>query len=103
KYHFVASTCYFTKYIRRLCKICRFFLWITSWPAGTDKYLVSAPCSGYKGRAIKNLKQIGDFFMSLERTFSIIKPDGTRRNLTGAINRKFEDAGLRIVAQRRIK
>lgn len=41
--------------------------------------------------------------MALERTFSIIKPDGTRRNLTGAINKKFEDAGLRIVAQRRIK
>ena len=41
--------------------------------------------------------------MAQERTFSIIKPDGTRRNLTGAINKKFEDAGLRIVAQRRIK
>lgn len=41
--------------------------------------------------------------MALERTFSIIKPDATRRNLTGAINAKFEEAGLRIVAQRRIK
>jgi len=41
--------------------------------------------------------------MSLERTFSIIKPDATRRNLTGAINAKFEAAGLRIVAQRRIR
>lgn len=41
--------------------------------------------------------------MALERTFSIIKPDATRRNLTGAINAKFESAGLRIVAQRRIK
>ena len=41
--------------------------------------------------------------MALERTFSIIKPDATRRNLTGAINAKFEAAGLRIVAQRRIK
>lgn len=40
--------------------------------------------------------------MSLERTFSIIKPDATRRNLTGAINAKFEEAGLRIVAQKRI-
>ena len=38
-----------------------------------------------------------------ERTFSIIKPDATRRNLTGAINAVIEDAGLRIVAQRRIK
>ena len=40
--------------------------------------------------------------MALERTFSIIKPDATRRNLTGKINAKFEDAGLRIVAQKRI-
>ncbi|MGB0660732.1 MAG: nucleoside-diphosphate kinase [Mangrovicoccus sp.] len=41
--------------------------------------------------------------MALERTLSIIKPDATRRNLTGAINAKFEEAGLRIVAQKRIK
>ncbi len=41
--------------------------------------------------------------MATERTFSIIKPDATRRNLTGKINAKFEDAGLRIIAQRRIK
>ena len=40
--------------------------------------------------------------MALERTFSIIKPDATKRNLTGNINAKFEDAGLRIVAQKRI-
>lgn len=41
--------------------------------------------------------------MALERTFSIIKPDATRRNLTGAINAKLEEAGLRIVAQKRIQ
>ena len=40
--------------------------------------------------------------MSLQRTFSIIKPDATRRNLTGAINKMIEDAGLKIVAQKRI-
>ena len=40
--------------------------------------------------------------MAIERTFSIIKPDATKRNLTGAINKMFEDAGLRIVAQKRI-
>ena len=40
--------------------------------------------------------------MVASRTFSIIKPDATRRNLTGAINSKIEDSGLRIVAQRRI-
>ena len=38
-----------------------------------------------------------------ERTFSIIKPDATRRNLTGAVNAVIEGAGLRIVAQRRVK
>jgi nucleoside-diphosphate kinase len=41
--------------------------------------------------------------MAVERTLSIIKPDATRRNLTGKINAKFEEAGLRIVAQRRIR
>ena len=41
--------------------------------------------------------------MAIERTFSIIKPDATRRNLTGAINAKIEGAGLRIIAQRRVK
>ena len=41
--------------------------------------------------------------MAIERTFSIIKPDATRRNLTGKINAKFEEAGLKIVAQRRIQ
>jgi nucleoside-diphosphate kinase len=37
-----------------------------------------------------------------ERTLSIIKPDATRRNLTGKINSKFEDSGLRIIAQKRL-
>lgn len=41
--------------------------------------------------------------MALERTFSIIKPDATNRNLTGAINAVFEKAGLRIVAQKRVR
>jgi nucleoside-diphosphate kinase len=40
--------------------------------------------------------------MAVERTFSILKPDATRRNLTGAINALIEKAGLRIVAQKRI-
>nr|WP_137829557.1 nucleoside-diphosphate kinase [Methylobacterium sp. L1A1] len=40
--------------------------------------------------------------MALERTFSILKPDATRRNLTGAVNAVIETAGLRIVGQRRI-
>jgi nucleoside-diphosphate kinase len=41
--------------------------------------------------------------MAIERTLSIIKPDATRRNLTGKINARFEDAGLRIVAQKRLQ
>lgn len=41
--------------------------------------------------------------MAIERTLSIIKPDATARNITGAIVKKFEDAGLRVVAQKRTK
>jgi len=41
--------------------------------------------------------------MAIERTFSIIKPDATARNLTGAINAMIEQAGLRIVAQKRVR
>ncbi|MGZ8998371.1 MAG: nucleoside-diphosphate kinase [Allosphingosinicella sp.] len=41
--------------------------------------------------------------MATERTFSIIKPDATRRNLTGAVTRMLEDSGLRIIASKRIR
>src|ERR671925_1716357 len=41
--------------------------------------------------------------MAIQRTLSIIKPDATRRNLTGAINAMIEAAGLRIVAQKRVR
>ena len=41
--------------------------------------------------------------MGMERTLSIIKPDATRRNLTGRINARFEERGLRIIAQRRLQ
>ena len=44
-----------------------------------------------------------DTAMARERTFSIIKPDATRRNLTGAVNERIEKAGLRIIAQKRLK
>jgi nucleoside-diphosphate kinase len=54
---------------------------------------------GYKAPAFTGL----EFSMALERTFSIIKPDATRRNLTGAIVDRFEKAGLRVIAQRRIR
>jgi nucleoside-diphosphate kinase len=41
--------------------------------------------------------------MAVERTFSIIKPDATKRNLTGAINALIEGAGLRVIAQKRVR
>ena len=41
--------------------------------------------------------------MATERTFSIIKPDATRRNLTGAVTKMLEDAGLRVIASKRIR
>ena len=41
--------------------------------------------------------------MAIERTFSIIKPDATERNITGAINAVIESAGLRVVAQKRVR
>jgi len=41
--------------------------------------------------------------MAVERTFSIIKPDATKRNLTGAVNAIIEKAGLRIIAQKRVR
>ena len=43
-----------------------------------------------------------EYLMSTQRTFSIIKPDATKRNLTGAINAKLEAAGLKIIAQKKI-
>jgi len=59
------------------------------------------PCKGhgYKARDFPTLEQD----MAVERTLSIIKPDATRRNLTGEIVARFEKAGLRVVAQRRIR
>ncbi len=48
------------------------------------------------------MKGYENFMTNLERTFSIIKPDATRRNLTGEINMMIESAGFRIVAQKRI-
>ncbi len=41
--------------------------------------------------------------MAIQRTFSIIKPDATKRNITGKVNAKIEEAGLRIIAQKRIQ
>jgi nucleoside-diphosphate kinase len=54
------------------------------------------------GVGFPGAKPYGEGIMAIERTLSIIKPDATKRNLTGKINAKFEEAGLRIVAQKRI-
>jgi nucleoside-diphosphate kinase len=55
-------------------------------------------------KSIRNYfkKRKKENLMSLQRTFSIIKPDATRRNLTGAINEKLETAGLKIIAQKKL-
>src|SRR6201996_3764865 len=57
----------------------------------------------YKPAPPNAITKRSDFLPRAERPFSIIKPDATRRNLTGKVNAVIEDAGLRIVAQRRIK
>jgi nucleoside-diphosphate kinase len=64
--------------------------------------LPHARAKGYKPRSLKAAIPKDDL-MAIERTFSIIKPDATARNLTGAINAMIERSGLRIVAQKRIK
>src|SRR5690348_2511748 len=57
----------------------------------------------YKPRTSRPTDVSEENLMAIERTFSILKPDATARNLTGAINAIIEKAGLRIVAQRRIR
>jgi nucleoside-diphosphate kinase len=62
--------------------------------------------SGYNAaNSAPSHHDLQEFFdaMAIERTLSIIKPDATRRNLTGKINAKFEERGLRIVAQKRLR
>jgi nucleoside-diphosphate kinase len=59
--------------------------------------VISRPDSALFGKYAK------DNLMAVERTFSIIKPDATARNLTGAINAMIEKAGLRVVAQKRVR
>jgi nucleoside-diphosphate kinase len=68
---------------------------------GTSAACRFAPPPLYAAASLNNDK--GKTNMPTERTLSIIKPDATRRNLTGAINAMIEKAGLRIVAQKRTK
>lgn len=64
--------------------------------------LLAEPGGVYKAAKTINITLSGPI-MSIERTFSIIKPDATERNLTGAINAVIEKSGLRIVAQKRVR
>lgn len=57
----------------------------------------------YKPPTLVSTRKMKDDPMAVERTFSILKPDATTRNLTGAINAMIEKAGLRIIAQKRIR
>jgi len=57
---------------------------------------------GYKRGAFPDNSPKDPSAMAVQRTFSILKPDVTRRNLTGAVNQRIEAAGLRIVAQKRV-
>lgn len=66
-------------------------------------YLSRLEPGRYKAAGFLQRNKSGTRFMAIEHTLSIIKPDATRRNLTGAINQRFEQAGLRIVAQKRLQ
>jgi nucleoside-diphosphate kinase len=68
-------------------------------------WLVDRRSEGYKPPRFRTALSLAqkDNLMAIERTFSIIKPDATARNLTGAINAMIEKSGLRIVAQRRVR
>jgi nucleoside-diphosphate kinase len=68
-----------------------------------DKKLEAAKRHRYKRATPTDLRSQGQEFMAIERTFSIIKPDATERNITGSVNAVIEGAGLRIVAQKRIR
>jgi nucleoside-diphosphate kinase len=61
--------------------------------------LVAAGRPGYTARDLSETKET---VMAVERTFSMIKPDATKRNLTGKITAKLEEAGLRVVASKRV-
>ena len=66
--------------------------------------LALPPVAGQpRGRYNRPLGPEREKRMAIERTLSIVKPDATRRNLTGAINERFERQGLRIIAQKRIQ
>jgi nucleoside-diphosphate kinase len=67
-----------------------------------DTRLARLRGDGYKRGAFPDNSPKDPLAMAVQRTFSILKPDVTRRNLTGAVNQRIEAAGLRIVAQKRV-
>jgi nucleoside-diphosphate kinase len=69
----------------------------------TRARLGGSEAHGYKPATALNPTLLASLDHMTQRTFSIIKPDATRRNLTGKVNAVIEDAGLRIVAQKRIR
>jgi nucleoside-diphosphate kinase len=77
--------------------------------SGRTRRLAPLPARRYKPRAFRpaspsHFPDNKDLIsMAMERTFSILKPDATERNLTGAINAVIEKAGLRIIAQKRLR
>ena len=78
-----------------------------SWPGSKGRFYGPQrdPAIALSANTLHNPAEFNfpGVLMAVERTLSIIKPDATRRNLTGKIIAKFEDAGLRVVASRRIK
>lgn len=75
----------------------------TAMRGGARPQLADIPRRRYKPADLINHSLKDQTIMATERTFSIIKPDATERNLTGAVNAIIEKAGLRIVAQKRIR
>ena len=73
-------------------------------PVSARRRLARGRGGGYKRAAFPGTtRQETREPMAVQRTFSILKPDVTRRNLTGAVNQRIEAAGLRIVAQKRVQ
>jgi nucleoside-diphosphate kinase len=68
--------------------------------SGRTGRLAAGPDGLYKPRHLQPQHRV---IMAVERTLSIIKPDATRRNITGKINERIESAGLRIIAQKRLR
>jgi len=75
----------------------------TSFYCRTGRIFHPAERFPLRRKGIATAALLGDMAMAIERTFSIIKPDATARNLTGAINAMIEAAGLRIVGQKRVR